>query len=153
MKKLFSLIVKFSFFLIIIKYQLNGVNTVGENIADNGGIRETFKAYEFYSQRNAEPQRLPYVSQYTPEQLLFLSYANVSQKKLLRAFKYIFYLNLKTWCGLERTEFLKDLIQYNPHSPGKYRVNVPLSNIKTFSDVFNCKENSRMNPKDKCVLW
>ncbi len=57
------------------------------------------------------------------------------------------------WCGLYRTEYIKELIQYDPHSPGKYRVNVPLSNFKTFSDVFNCKENSRMNPKDKCVLW
>jgi predicted metalloendopeptidase len=54
---------------------------VGENIADNGGIRETFKAYEFYSQRSEGPQRLPYVSQYSPEQLLFLSFANVSQNK------------------------------------------------------------------------
>ncbi|CAM6032064.1 unnamed protein product, partial [Sphagnum compactum] len=58
-----------------------------------------------------------------------------------------------TWCGLERTEALKEMIQYNPHSPYKYRVNVPLSNFKTFSHVFNCKENSKMNSKDKCILW
>jgi predicted metalloendopeptidase len=105
---------------------------VGENIADNGGIRETFKAYQFYSQRSEGPQRLPYVSKYSPEQLLFLSFANVSQNKFFMSLNIYFFLLLKVWCGLERTEFLKDLIQYNPHSPGKYRVNVPLSNFKTF---------------------
>ncbi len=64
---------------------------MGENIADNGGIRETFKAYQFYSQRSEGPQRLPYVSQYSPEQLLFLSFANVSQNKFFMSLNiYIF---------------------------------------------------------------
>jgi endothelin-converting enzyme/membrane metallo-endopeptidase-like protein 1 len=58
------------------------MNTVGENIADNGGLRESFKAYELYVKKHGEPQRLPYVSQYSPEQVFFLSYANVSHFKI-----------------------------------------------------------------------
>ncbi len=60
---------------------------------------------------------------------------------------------MKVWCNLQTPESLKDEIQYNPHSPGKYRINVPLSNFETFSNTFNCKEYSRMNPKDRCVMW
>lgn len=116
------------------KMNLNGKNTVGENIADNGGIREAFRAYKSYVERHGEPQRLPHVSQYSPEQLFFLSHGNV-------------------WCELIRPEALKQLIQYNPHSPAKYRVNVPVSNFKSFSDAYKCKPDSPMNRKDKCVLW
>ncbi|XP_054153016.1 neprilysin-1-like isoform X2 [Oppia nitens] len=113
---------------------LNGKNTVGENIADNGGMRESYRAYQIYIQKHGEPPRLPYVSDYTPEQLYFMSHANV-------------------WCSLWRPEALKTQIQYNPHSPGKYRVNVPVSNFKAFSDAYKCSPNSRMNRKDKCILW
>ncbi len=79
MKILFKKIGYFIYCVFTLKYQLNGVNTVGENIADNGGLREAYKAYEFYIEKNGESQRLPYVSEYSPEQMLFLSYANVSQ--------------------------------------------------------------------------
>jgi predicted metalloendopeptidase len=84
--------------------------------------------------------------------MLFLSYAYVS-KINFKHFNNNFFSTFKTWCGLERPESLKGTIQYDVHSPGKYRVNVPLFDIKKFSDAFNCKENSRMNPKDRCILW
>ncbi|XP_054152475.1 neprilysin-1-like [Oppia nitens] len=113
---------------------LNGNNTVGENIADNGGIRESYRAYELYLKTQPKQQRLPHISQYTPEQQFFISYAN-------------------TWCSIYRTEYIKNMIEYNPHSPAKYRVNVPLSNFKTFSDVYKCSPQSQMNRKNKCVLW
>ena len=61
--------------------------------------------------------------------------------------------NLKTWCTKYRTEYLKEMIQYNPHSPAKYRVNLPLANFQTFSDVYKCSANSQMNRKNKCVMW
>ncbi|CAG2172350.1 unnamed protein product [Oppiella nova] len=113
---------------------LNGRNTLGENIADNGGLRESFRAFQTYVKTYGEPQRLPYVSQYTPQQLYFLSYAS-------------------TKCSLIRQLALKANIYSGSHSPNKYRVNVPLSNFQPFSDAFNCKSNSPMNRKDKCILW
>ncbi|CAG2181667.1 unnamed protein product, partial [Oppiella nova] len=76
-----------------VKMHLNGKNTVGENIADNGGMRESYRAFQAYVQKHGEPKRLPHV-----------------------------------WCSLWRPEALKTQIEYNPHSPGKYRVNVPVSN-------------------------
>ncbi|CAG2108774.1 unnamed protein product [Medioppia subpectinata] len=117
-----------------VQMHLNGKNTLGENIADNGGMRESYRAFEAYVKKHGEPQRLPHVTEYTGQQLYFLSHANV-------------------WCSLWRPEALKTQIEYNPHSPGKYRVNVPVSNFKPFSDAYKCSPESRMNRKDKCVLW
>ncbi|CAG2181040.1 unnamed protein product, partial [Oppiella nova] len=102
---------------------------MGENIADNGGLRESFRAFQTYVKTYGEPLRLPYVSQYTPQQLYFLSYASIK-------------------CNLIRKTALDVQITSEVHTPGKYRVNVPLSNFQPFSDAFNCKSNSPMNRKD-----
>ena len=60
-----------------IHFQLNGKNCQGENIADNGGIRETYRAYSnSVASEGAEP-KLPGLTQFTSEQLLFVSYAQV----------------------------------------------------------------------------
>ena len=67
-----------------IHFQLNGKNCQGENIADNGGIRETYRAYSnSVASEGAEP-KLPGLTQFTSEQLLFVSYAQV------RTFKHHF---------------------------------------------------------------
>ncbi|KAL0268448.1 UNVERIFIED_CONTAM: hypothetical protein PYX00_010396 [Menopon gallinae] len=58
--------------------RLNGTVTLAENIADNGGMRESFKAYKLYSSRNGKEPKLPGFEKFTHEQLLFLSFANVS---------------------------------------------------------------------------
>ncbi len=134
---------------------MNGNNTVNENIADNGGIREAYRAFERYVQKHGKQQRLPHISQYTPEQQFFISYSTVSNfwyflKPIFNTFINFY---LKTWCSKFRTESLKNQIKFDVHSPGRYRVNVPLSNFNTFSDAFKCSSNSRMNRKDKCVLW
>ncbi|CAG2164051.1 unnamed protein product, partial [Oppiella nova] len=119
---------------------LNGRNTLGENIADNGGLRESFRAFQTKARKVCmqfcigEPQRLPYVSQYTPQQLYFLSYASV-------------------WCNIIRPNKLGRQIEFFSHSPNKYRVNVPLSNFQPFSDAFQCGPHSPMSRKDKCIVW
>ena len=63
---------------------LNGVNTQGENIADNGGIRETYRAYSNSVASDGAEPKLPGLTQFTSEQLLFVSYAQV------RTFKHHF---------------------------------------------------------------
>ncbi|KAL1429258.1 hypothetical protein MTO96_016473 [Rhipicephalus appendiculatus] len=115
---------------------LNGKNTVGENIADNGGLRLSFEAFKNLLEgeyRNVDT-RLKGMENVTGKQLFFLSTG-------------------MTWCSLSRPEYLKVLIQYDTHSPGRYRVNVPMSNMKAFSETFNCPANSTMNRTHRCSLW
>ena len=64
--------------LICVILQVNGINTQGENIADNGGLHEAFRAYLKYQDRIPDEQLLPGLAQYSPEQLFFLGFAHVS---------------------------------------------------------------------------
>ena len=65
------------FFHTLKIFQLNGRNTQGENIADNGGIRETFRAYTRSVESLGSEPALPGLTQFTPQQMLFISYAQV----------------------------------------------------------------------------
>ena len=56
---------------------------MAENIADNGGIRESYKAYQIYKGRHGQEPKLPGFENFTHEQLLFLSYANVRRNLIL----------------------------------------------------------------------
>ena len=113
---------------------MNGVTTQGENIADNGGLRETFRAYQFYVAANGAEPQLPGLEQFTSEQLFFLTYANI-------------------WCGTETPERLENQILTDPHSPSRFRVIGPLSNNADFVREFNCPAGSAMNRDEKCILW
>lgn len=59
-------------------FQVNGINTQGENIADNGGLREALRAYRKFQDRYSGEQLLPGLTQFSPEQLFFLGFAHVS---------------------------------------------------------------------------
>lgn len=63
-------------------FQVNGINTQGENIADNGGIREAYRAYQRLVTRNPYQQALPGLVDYSNEQLFFLGFAQVKKNKL-----------------------------------------------------------------------
>ncbi|CAL1682614.1 unnamed protein product [Lasius platythorax] len=112
---------------------LNGINTQGENIADNGGIKEAYYAYKEWVKRNKPEQRLPGLP-YNPEQMFWVSAAN-------------------SWCSKYRPEAMKLRITTGFHSPGEFRVRGPLSNMEEFSRDFNCPVGSKMNPKKKCAVW
>ncbi|XP_077535360.1 neprilysin-1-like isoform X2 [Haemaphysalis longicornis] len=117
---------------------LNGKNTVGENIADNGGLRTAFLAYEKVLNEDCERKdtRLQGLEELSGEKLLFIGSAMV-------------------WCSTVRPEQLRSYIQYDPHSPDKYRVNMPMRNLPQFATVFNCSIDSPMNPNrnETCTLW
>ncbi|XP_012288606.1 neprilysin-2 isoform X3 [Orussus abietinus] len=113
--------------------KLNGINTQGENIADNGGIKEAYLAYNEWVRRNGQEPKLPGLS-YSPKQLFWISAAN-------------------TWCSAYRPEALKLRITTGFHSPGEFRVLGPLSNMVEFSKDFNCPAGSKMNPTKKCSIW
>ncbi|CAB3250166.1 unnamed protein product [Arctia plantaginis] len=113
--------------------KLNGVNTQGENIADNGGIKEAYYAYQAWTNRHGEEARLPGLEKYTPKQLFWLSAAN-------------------TWCAVYRNEAIKLRITTGFHAPGRFRVIGPLANMEEFANDFKCPVGSPMNPAHKCKV-
>ncbi|XP_021947553.1 neprilysin-2 isoform X2 [Folsomia candida] len=116
-----------------VNLKLNGINTQGENIADIGGIKEAYRAYQSWVQRNGQEQKLPGLK-YSSNQLFWISAANV-------------------WCNKYRPESLKLRILTGVHSPGEFRVRGPFSNMEPFSKDFNCPNTKPMNPKEKCSVW
>jgi predicted metalloendopeptidase len=114
---------------------LNGINTQGENIADNGGIKEAYRAYSSWSAHHGPEPLLPGLP-YTQAQLFWVSAATV-------------------WCAKYRTKALKLRVLTGVHSPDMFRVQGPFSNMEEFSRDFNCPVGARMNPKSgsKCSVW
>ncbi|KAF9933257.1 hypothetical protein FBU30_006025 [Linnemannia zychae] len=118
---------------------VNGEQTLGENIADNGGVKYAFQAWkEAYA---SDPQgitrknyKLPGLEKYTPEQLFFISYGRI-------------------WCEKNTPERLVDQINTDDHSPAKWRIIGGVQNSPDFAKAFGCQPNSLMNPVDKCSLW
>ncbi|KRX51220.1 Nucleolar GTP-binding protein 1 [Trichinella murrelli] len=114
---------------------VKGVNTKGENIADNGGIKEAFNAYKMYlEEKNIEEEALPALEYLSGDQVFFLSFANF-------------------WCGKSRDSYLKNQIATNEHAPGRDRVIGSLMNFDQFAKAFNCPLNSKMNPPKRCSVW
>jgi len=114
---------------------INGNNTLGENIADIGGIKNAYRAYQ------------KYVTQNGPE---------FSDGTVLPGFStnQVFWIVLgQTWCSVENDAYLALQIARDPHSPSKFRVNGPLSQFDQFATDFKCPAGSPMNPANKCALW
>ncbi|XP_077204749.1 neprilysin [Paroedura picta] len=112
---------------------LNGINTLGENIADNGGIRQAYKAYENFVKKNGNEKLLPGLD-FSHKQLFFLNFAQV-------------------WCGTFRPEYAVNAIKTDSHSPGNFRVLGTLQNTPEFSEAFQCTNTDYMDPKKKCRVW
>jgi endothelin-converting enzyme/putative endopeptidase len=110
--------------------KLNGELTLGENTADNGGLRLALMAY-VASQAGEEPKVL---DGFTSEQRLFLGWAQV-------------------WCENRRPEYERLQAQTNPHSPGRYRVNGVVSNMPEFQKAFSCKPDAPMVRAQACRVW
>ncbi|CAF0916014.1 unnamed protein product [Adineta steineri] len=113
----------------------NGDQTQDEDIADNGGLREAFYAYQKFTEANPNAdKRLPGLSKYSPTQMFFINHAYTSCTKMTDSY------------ALNRV--LSDV-----HSLGQFRVNGPTSNFVEFDRAFNCEPgqgNSRVN---KCTVW
>ncbi|OQV25628.1 Membrane metallo-endopeptidase-like 1 [Hypsibius exemplaris] len=122
------------------KYQLaevnltvNGVQTQGENIADNAGIKLAYRSMSRWLLHNKIP-RLPGLHHLSAEQLFFVNFAQV-------------------WCGSSRPEAMQFRLRTGVHPPGKFRVIGAVSNMQEFSDAFSCPATSPMNPPKKCQVW
>uniref|UniRef100_A0A3B5BLQ8 Neprilysin n=1 Tax=Stegastes partitus TaxID=144197 RepID=A0A3B5BLQ8_9TELE len=112
---------------------LNGNNTLGENIADNGGIRQAYQAYKNYVKQHGEEPPLPGID-LSHDQLFFLNFAQV-------------------WCGTHRPEQAVNSIKVDVHSPGKFRVLGSLQNFPEFAKAFSCNKSSYMVPDNICRVW
>jgi len=114
---------------------LKGELTLGENTADNGGIRLAYQALLDDLATKGEPLSSKQDS-YTQPQQFFLGYAQL-------------------WCENVRPEMARMMAQTDPHSPGKFRVIGVLQNMPQFSEAFGCKPGDAMYvaPGRGCRVW
>src|SRR5690606_15953175 len=112
--------------------KLKGELTLGENIADFGGHKEAYDAYrQWVTESGAEPQLVEGLSN---EQLFFVAMA-------------------QSWCTVSSPEFDELLAAVDPHSPPKFRVNVPMAHFSGFWEAFSCGEATAMHAENACSVW
>jgi len=119
------------------KYNVNGELTLGENLADNGGVDRAYEAWKLSLEQEGAKENnklLPGLTKYNQDQLFYIAFGQI-------------------WCTKRRPEMALKRVQTDVHSPPQFRVNGVISNSKKFSEVFNCPADAKMNPKDKCVIW
>jgi putative endopeptidase len=128
-----KLVDQFNHFRVIDSLCINGQLTLGENIADLGGLTIAYYAYQKSLEGKPEPEK---INGFTGNQRFFISWA-------------------QGWRGNLRPEYLKQLIKTNPHSPNIARVIAPLSNMKEFYLAFNVKPGNAMyrEEKDRPEIW
>ncbi|XP_066593343.1 neprilysin-like [Prorops nasuta] len=115
---------------------VNGENTLNENIADCLGTHNIYKAFKLWRKNKKRPDsKLPGLQDFSEDQLFFLSTASV-------------------WCETIKPPKSKQLdLDTDEHSPARIRVLGELSNSEEFSKAFSCPVGSYMNPEKKCNIW
>jgi putative endopeptidase len=117
-------------FIAVDDLHVRGKLTLGENTADNGGLRIAHMALLDVLATTPEKP----TDGYTPDQRFFVGWAQV-------------------WCESDRPEFARMMAQVNEHSPGKYRVNGVVGNMEEFQKAFSCKADAPMVRKPQCKTW
>ncbi|OGE58017.1 hypothetical protein PENARI_c001G11077 [Penicillium arizonense] len=107
---------------------VNGRLTLGENIADAGGLTASFHAWKKHDESKPD-LLLPGLDAFTKEQLFFISYGN-------------------WWCGKTTKEAAEQAIYNDPHAPKSARIIETMANSREFRDAFSCPER-----KPVCKLW
>ncbi|MGC2616861.1 MAG: M13 family metallopeptidase [Terracidiphilus sp.] len=112
---------------------LNGKLTLGENLADLGGLWLAWLSWE----DKAEAAHLDMSAKtdgYTPDQRFWIAYA-------------------QQWCTQTRPEQLRSQAQTDPHAPDEYRTNSVLQDLPEFAKSFSCKPNNKMVSAKPCRVW
>jgi putative endopeptidase len=110
--------------------KLNGALTLGENVADLGGIKLAFGALPGWLAEHPAPTD----TRYTPEQQFFLGFA-------------------QSWCSKSRPEQARMRVTTDPHSTPEHRVNGPLRNFPAFQETFGCVAGDPMIQVRRCEVW
>lgn len=103
---------------------LNGKLTLGENIADQGGLNVAYEAWKARSGKITQAE----------QQKFFLAFA-------------------QSWCSKKHDTYARVLVKTDFHSPAKFRVNGVVSQFPAFAEAFGCQPGSKMAPKDRCSVW
>jgi len=127
-----GIVKQFTGYTVLDGVHLKGELTQGENIADLGGLRISYAALQ--KALTGKPHTP--IDGFTPEQRFFLSHASV-------------------WRDLMRPEEQRRRVNIDPHSPGMWRVNGPLSNLDEFYQAFNVPEGApmRRSAADRVLIW
>jgi putative endopeptidase len=117
-------------FVAVDDLKVNGKLTLGENTADNGGLRIAYMAMlNTFAGKEPAP-----IDGLTAEQRFFLGFANV-------------------WCQGRTDAFSRMLVTLDPHSPPKYRVNGTISNMPEFREAYHCAATAPMVNQNACRVW
>ena len=121
---------QYSSYTIIDDIKINGKLTLGEDVADLGGLLLAYMAWKV----DTKGQTLEAIDGLTPDQRFFVGYG-------------------QSWCGHTRDETKRLRATVDPHSPEKYRTNGVVSNMPQFQEAFHCKAGSPMVNQNRCRVW
>jgi endothelin-converting enzyme/putative endopeptidase len=121
---------QYSTYTIIDDIKINGKLTLGEDVADLGGLLLAYMAWK----EDTKGHLLEPMDDLTPDQRFFVGYG-------------------QSWCGQSRDETKRLRATVDPHSPEKYRTNGVVSNMPEFQEAFHCKTGSPMVNQNRCRVW
>jgi putative endopeptidase len=121
---------EYSQYVIVDDVKINGKLTLGEDVADLGGLMLAYMAWK----QGTEAQSTTQIDGLTPAQRFFVGYG-------------------QSWCESTRDERKRMLATIDPHSPAKYRTNGVVSNLPQFKDAFQCKAGAPMVRENRCRVW
>ncbi|RZA03558.1 MAG: M13 family peptidase [Sphingobacteriaceae bacterium] len=123
---------QYNAYTVLDTIHINGRLTLGENLADLGGLSIAYEAFKKTKQGQSNTK----IDGFTPDQRFFLSWAQV-------------------WRSKQRPEALAQRILTDPHSPEQFRGNAPLTNIDAWYTAFNVKPGDKLykKPEDRIKIW
>ena len=121
---------QYSTYTIVDDIKINGKLTLGEDVADLGGLLLAYVAWK----GDTNGQTLEPIDGLTPDQRFFVGYG-------------------QSWCGQTRDETKRMRATVDPHSPEKYRTNGVVSNMPEFQEAFHCKAGAPMVNENRCRVW
>jgi len=121
---------QYSQYVAVDDIKVNGELTMGENVADLGGLMLAYMAWK----NETRGQKLEPIDGFTPEQRFFIGYG-------------------QAWCSNTRDQTKRMWATIDPHSPDKYRANGVVANTPEFQQAFHCKAGSPMVRQKRCRVW